>query len=468
MGIVMKRIFAMILSLVLILLGVTGCHTTQINNIPGTPEISQSDDVTSSSDDVSDSEMIDQNTTPRDETTSALQICAVAYSGTNTSQSFTWYTSNSSIATVDSTGSVTGIATGKATITGRVYRNGSYQYVSYTVCVGYPALFSSLVNSNTITTDKLDQTDDGFFLTTTPISTILGRKGISYLPVDSDYSAEWYVNYYFDDWYLFAVKDGTSVSYGLYKMREQETDSYDGNDPGVTVSFIGLDGTKLTTCFNNKTNENRYALYQALTKVTGPGSYDADEIITGYFSDTSSDGAYLIAEKSVIFFANRVSGNTIVASDNLISIFAEIAEIDELLGNIYLDSEARLVLIRQKADLQRIPNALKAINDASGRIIFDFDDYTINVQNKNSLTLYERQAILACFTGDVTFNSFAAEVEFHAEAVDDWKKIFDRWYDAAIRADMAVGEEYESGFYDEYYDLESSIVRAQAAAHGEY
>ena len=71
MGIVVKRIFAMILSLVLILLGVTGCHTTQINNIPGSPEISQSDDVTSSSDDVSDSEMIDQNTTPRDETTSA-------------------------------------------------------------------------------------------------------------------------------------------------------------------------------------------------------------------------------------------------------------------------------------------------------------------------------------------------------------------------------------------------------------
>ena len=66
------------------------------------------------------------------------------------------------------------------------------------------------------------------------------------------------------------------------------------------------------------------------------------------------------------------------------------------------------------------------------------------------------------------FNSFAAEVEFHAEAVDDWKSIFDRWYDAAIRADMSIGEEYESGFYDDYYDLNSNIVKGQVNAHGEY
>lgn len=75
---------------------------------------------------------------------------------------------------------------------------------------------------------------------------------------------------------------------------------------------------------------------------------------------------------------------------------------------------------------------------------------------------------MACFTADVTFNSFAAEVEFHAEAVDNWKSIFDRWYEAAIRADMAVGEEYESGFYDDYYDLNSDIVKGQVNAHGEY
>lgn len=41
------------------------------------------------------------------------------------------------------------------------------------------------------------------------------------------------------------------------------------------------------------------------------------------------------------------------------------------------------------------------------------------------------------------------------------------WYPSAIRADMAIGEDRESGFYDEYYDLESDIVKDQVQAHGE-
>ena len=39
---------------------------------------------------------------------------------------------------------------------------------------------------------------------------------------------------------------------------------------------------------------------------------------------------------------------------------------------------------------------------------------------------------------------------------------------AALRADMAVGEEYESGLFDEYYDLDSDIVQDQIDEHGEY
>ena len=66
---------------------------------------------------------------------STLQLSAVAYSGTNISQDFTWSSSNSAIATVDSNGAVTGVSTGKATITGRVNRNNVYHYVSYTVNV---------------------------------------------------------------------------------------------------------------------------------------------------------------------------------------------------------------------------------------------------------------------------------------------------------------------------------------------
>jgi len=255
-------------------------------------------------------------------------------------------------------------------------------------------------------------------------------------------------------------------------MREQETDSYDGNDPGVTISFIGLDSSVLLNCIQNNTLANRYALLQALDRVTGPGSYENDDTVTSYFSETSSDGPYLIAEKYVAFITSCTSGNTISAPDNLISIFEEIDEIDELLSSFWLDPDYRLTLTNRKLDLERIPNALEALNNSSGITIFNFSNKTICIQNKNNLTLDEKQAILACFTADVTFNSFAAEVEFHADAIDSWivgiPIIGNQWYEAAIRADMAIGEEYESGFYDDYYDLNSSIVIAQATAHGEY
>lgn len=97
---------------------------------------------------------------------------------------------------------------------------------------------------------------------------------------------------------------------------------------------------------------------------------------------------------------------------------------------------------------------------------------TLLINSPSSLTLHEKQAILTCFTANVTFNSFAAEVQFHAQALDSWKADIPftggEWYEQALRADMAIGEEYESGFYDDYYDLTSDIVQNQARVHGTY
>ena len=71
------------------------------------------------------------------------------------------------------------------------------------------------------------------------------------------------------------------------------------------------------------------------------------------------------------------------------------------------------------------------------------------------------------FTANVTFNSFAAEVWFHADALTDWLSILDSYYSKALRADMAIGEDNESGIFDRYYDLNSDMVKAQIAIHGE-
>ena len=58
-----------------------------------------------------------------------------------------------------------------------------------------------------------------------------------------------------------------------------------------------------------------------------------------------------------------------------------------------------------------------------------------------------------------------AEVKFHADALVDWKKFLSKWYSAAIRADMAIGEEYESGLYDEYYAPNSNLVKEQKTSY---
>ena len=106
--------------------------------------------------------------------------------------------------------------------------------------------------------------------------------------------------------------------------------------------------------------------------------------------------------------------------------------------------------------------------------IYDESTYTIHIKDASNHTYYEKLVILISHCGNASFNSCAAEIEFHADALLDWKAGFrgwplaGDWYQSALRSEMGVGEEAESGLYDEYYDLESDLVQAQAAAHGEY
>lgn len=85
------------------------------------------------------------------------------------------------------------------------------------------------------------------------------------------------------------------------------------------------------------------------------------------------------------------------------------------------------------------------------------------------MSYHEKYAILATYTGNVSLNSFAAEVKYHADALETWYGDLNLLgaYESAIRADMAIGEEYQSGFTDTYYDLNSDIVQEQIRYHGE-
>ena len=109
--------------------------------------------------------------------------------------------------------------------------------------------------------------------------------------------------------------------------------------------------------------------------------------------------------------------------------------------------------------------------------MFGICDTSINIAYtkvlKQSIDIYwNTKPPPSSLCANVTFHSFAAEVEFHADALYSWEANVpiagDYWYECALRADMAIGEDAESGYYDEYYDLTSDIVIAQAAAHTDY
>ena len=402
-----------------------------------------------------------------------LSLAVNAYSNTSIAQNFYWQSSDVQVARVDSsTGTVTAVSTGITTITGKVHRAGQYHYVIYTVNIGYPELFTELISLGCIDAVECDESGDGLFLTTIPLSDIFMSKGIGYLAVNAEGTDPWKVDKYYDDWYLYAVEGATSVSYGLYKLREEEHDGYDGDDPGVTISFVALDASRLIQCLKNPSISNQYSLYLKLVQVTGPGTVAHDDLLAQYFSSTWTCGAYLIAEKYICFISDSATNNKIVVPENCKNIFSQLDNVEALLELPIIDSDSLAQLLFLYSQYSRIPNALDAINEEAGYVIFDEENWNISVGDINNLSILEKQAILCCFTANVTFNSFAAEVQFHAEALYSWQNDIpiagNEWYEAALRADMLIGEEIESGYADEYYDLSSDIVQGQIAVHGEF
>ena len=397
------------------------------------------------------------------------------YPSNATNQTVTWCSSDESVAEVNTySGKVTAKKAGIVTITACTV-DGGYS-ASCKVFVSIPELFKDFADRGTINSFDIKCTDDGFSLLTVSLADILTRNNMYFLFDSADGEDTTPVTAYYDDWYLFAIDNNLSVKYGLCKMREQENDyvpdKTDFDDPGVTISFISLNEGLIKNCLTSATQLNTFNLLQGLNKVTGPGVYEHDGLITSYFAKTSSKGAYLIAEEYVKFISGKSTNGVLSVPNIFISMLEEIESIDTQLESIGLDNASRVALINKKNDLMRIPNWLTQNNQKAGYNVYNSTNRTIEINNTYNLSIYEKYAILATFTADVNFNSFAAEVQFHADAVDNWKSdlpfVGDYWYKSAIRADMAIGEDYESGLYDEYYDLNSDIVKAQAEYHGEY
>ena len=340
----------------------------------------------------------------------------------------------------------------------------------------YPNTFINYINENVTTMNAIQNTDDNFYICTDSVADILCNYEITSISDGKDYKK---VQNFFDDWYIFAIKQ-TSTTYGLCKMREQENDSLigDNDDPGVTISFVSFDISKLTdVLFNHVDNSD---LWNEINKVVLTGdSYN--EVLQKYFSDVDSDASYLIGELYVKKIASYSINNRISLPNKYNEILDEIAEIDETIRTLSripsYDNSTIAYLYVQREKLRRVPDALEQINNKVSSKIYYEDGRYLQLEDASNISKNEQLAILAAFTADISLNMFAAEVQAHAIFVVNWKSNLrnvpwlgnwlGRWYNSAIRADMAIGEEYESGLYDAYYDPNNNLVKEQVNAHGQ-
>ena len=317
--------------------------------------------------------------------------------------------------------------------------------------VGLPLVFQELCTLGSLSADEIHCTSDGFYAAVKSISEILRNVGILTFPNEHDQERQ--CDLFFDDWYLYGVKHLEKTVYGLYKMREQEweLDSgilADGDTPGVTISFIAFRTEVLMHCLKEATQTNRKALGKEIDRVVARRGQTHDKVLKQYFVRPEADGPYLVAQLYVSYIAS-------LAKDGRISVPKQYAA-------LYQKS------LKQRAShkITRIPRYLEATNEAAGRLICDHS--FIFLQDPTNLSNYEKQAILATHTGNVSSHSFAAEVRYHAmfltKVANVRLPLVGSPYASAIRADMSIGDREFIGPAP-YYCLNSKWVKQQEAYH---
>lgn len=307
-----------------------------------------------------------------------------------------------------------------------------------------PELFGWLMELGCFSEAEIYTTSDGFCAVTTSIADILAHRDITTVPESSGVPLD--CRLFFDDWYLYAVSDGVDCTYSLFKMREQEYDAKvgrnaDGDTPGVTIPFISMHTEILQDCLRDPTPRNRIRLNEEINRVVAYRGQRHNEKLKRYFIRTEAQGSYLVAKLYTEYIAS-------LAECGWISV-------PERYGQEH----------KKRGLRGRVPRFIEENNKNANKLICDHE--RIYVGDPLHPTERERLAILATHTGNTSFFSFAAEVQFHARFLTRWAKIpvpGGSPYASAIRADMSIGDAEFAG-PTPYYRPDSRIVRKQYHCH---
>ena len=315
-----------------------------------------------------------------------------------------------------------------------------------------PNIFSILLSDMSIENSDIVGISDGFYMVHKSKSNILASKGVLDFPDSSGERLN--CNKFFDDWFIYAVPNDNDYTYSLLKLREQEHDTgdgspADGDTPGVTISFISFAIETLLDCLLDPSDENRKKLNAEINRVVAYKGQRHHKALKRYFKNPQSQGAYLVADRYVKTIASYAREGKLEVPD------------------FYKEIVQQSISYKTSAKLARLPRFVEALNKAAGRVVCDNEN--IYLENREELTEQETLAILATHTGNISFYSFAAEVEYHAMFLTPLAKIkipfFGRSiYDSAIRADMTIGDtEFEGPA--PFYKETSKIVKRQYALH---
>ena len=238
----------------------------------------------------------------------------------------------------------------------------------------YDELYVELINKNVILMDDILTTNDGFSVIKVPLSDILEKYDIKQIRLTKD---EYYSSSDLQDWYIFSVRSsGGRWKNSILKMRCYEKGK---RGMGIAIPFIYFSDNLV---FNYLKDLDKYEkeLYSQIEIITEGKSdvYSYSEELAQYFANPNSAANYLIAE----LYVEKVMEKDCDVNGN----------IDIPVAN------------------KRITKFLKTLTS-----IYDEEGNTVKIKDKNALTIQEKQAILSVRTGNTSFNSFAAEVVFHAE-----------------------------------------------------
>ena len=316
-----------------------------------------------------------------------------------------------------------------------------------------PDCFAQFIEKGLINEDNIEKTDDGFFCLNKSVSSLLAEREIYSFPADN--GSELKCDNYFDDWYIYAIEKENFV-YSLFKLREQEYDMYageraDNDSPGVTVSFISYDVNTLTECLDKPTNERKTAMSDEINRVVARRGQKHHSAIKKYFSKTESKAAYLIAELYIRHIISFTYKGFIIVPQKYEEIYSE------------------SLVQSENSKIKRLPDFINCNNADAGRIVCDHDKIYIN--NPQSPDRYEKLAILATHTADISFNQFACEVQYHALFLNGLTKIkipfLGSIYESAVRADLSIDDsEFEGNA--PYHRADSRLVRKHIDRHGEF